>query len=124
MNRNLELFPENDNGNVLWQMVEDGNDLSEPHEVEFSIIFEKQEQAEKCALSLLHQEQKISLYQEEEHSDGSDMWVLNIHVNMMLEYEDIADLEEWMQQNAQASGGEYDGWGCMSYIYDDEEDDE
>ena len=95
MTRDLELFPENDNGNVLWQMVEDGNDLSEPHEVEFSIIFEKQEQAEKCALSLLHQEQKISLYQEEEHSDGSDMWVLNIHVNMMLEYEDIAavDLE-------------------------------
>ena len=42
MNRNLELFPENDNGNVLWQMVEDGNDLSEPHEVEFSITFEKQ----------------------------------------------------------------------------------
>lgn len=59
MTRDYEQFPDNDNGNVLWQMVEDGNDLSEPHEVEFSIVFEKQEQAEKCALHLLHQEQKF-----------------------------------------------------------------
>lgn len=120
MTRDYEQFPDNDNGNVLWQMVEDGNDLTEPHEVEFSIVFEKQEQVEKCALHLLHQEQKISLYQEELHSDGSDMWVLNIHINMMLEYNDIADLEEWMTRIAQEFDGEYDGWGCMSYIYDDE----
>jgi hypothetical protein len=66
MTRDYDQFPDNDNGNVLWQMVEDGNDLSEPHEVEFSVVFEKQEQAEKCALHLLHQEQKISLYQEEQ----------------------------------------------------------
>ena len=28
MTRDYEQFPDNDNGNVLWQMVEDGNDLS------------------------------------------------------------------------------------------------
>lgn len=110
MTRDYDKFPDNDNGNVLWQMVEDGNDLNEPHEVEFSIVFKTQEQIEKCALHLLHQEQKISLFQEEQHSDGSDLWVLNIHVNMTLEYEDIADLEEWMTKIAQEFNGEYDGW--------------
>ena len=58
MTRDYEQFPDNDNGNVLWQMVEDGNDLTEPHEVEFSIVFEKQEQVEKYkqeALSILNE---------------------------------------------------------------------
>lgn len=121
MNRDFERFPNDDNGNLLWQMVEEGNDLTEPYEVEFSIVFVRQEQAEACALALLRQEQKISMFQEELHSDGSDLWVLNIHVNMILEHEDIRDLEEWITRIAEESGGEYDGWGCMSYIYDEEE---
>ena len=57
MSRNYELFPDDDNGNVLWQMYEDGNDLTDLHEIEFSIVFTTQEQADKCALHLLHEEQ-------------------------------------------------------------------
>lgn len=72
-------------------------------------------------LAFLHQEQKISLYQEEQHSDGSDLWVLNIHVNMIPEYADIEDMEGWITRIAQEFDGEYDGWGCMSYIYDEDE---
>ncbi|HHP8720457.1 TPA: ribonuclease E inhibitor RraB, partial [Acinetobacter baumannii] len=34
MNRDYEQFPDDDNGNVLWQMVEDGDDLTELHEIE------------------------------------------------------------------------------------------
>ena len=122
MTRDYQKFPDNDNGNVLWQMYEDGNDLDEPHEVEFSIVFTTQQQAEQCALHLLHQEQKVSLFQEDEQSEGSSLWVLNIHVSMMPEYEDIVDLEEWLGKIAQQFGGEYDGWGCMSYVYEYDED--
>ncbi|MHA3893311.1 ribonuclease E inhibitor RraB [Acinetobacter sp. GXMZU3951] len=118
MSRNYELFPDDDNGNVLWQMYEDGNDLTELHEIEFSIVFTTQEQAEKCALHLLHEEQKISLFQEEVKNDGSDLWVLNIHVNMIPEYQDVQDLEEWFVKIAEMFQGEYDGWGCLSYLYD------
>ena len=35
MSRNYELFPDDDNGNVLWQMIEDGNDLTEPQKFHF-----------------------------------------------------------------------------------------
>lgn len=42
MNRDYEQFPDDDNGNVLWQMVEDGDDLTELHEIEFSIAFHDQ----------------------------------------------------------------------------------
>lgn len=60
MNRDYEQFPDDDNGNVLWQMVEDGDDLTELHEIEFSIAFQDQQNAEQCAMHLLYQEQKIS----------------------------------------------------------------
>lgn len=122
MSRNYELFPDDDNGNVLWQMVEDGNDLNEPHEFEFSIVFKEQSDIEKCALHLLHQEQKVSLFQEDQHTEGSDLWVLNIHVTMTPEYDDIQDLEQWFTHIAQNFGGDYDGWGCMSYLYEYEDD--
>ncbi|TCB78498.1 ribonuclease E inhibitor RraB [Acinetobacter sp. ANC 4173] len=118
MSRNYELFPDDDNGNVLWQMYEDGNDLTDLHEIEFSIVFTTQDQAEKCAVHLLHEEQKISLFQEEVKNDGSDLWVLNVHVNMIPEYQDVQDLEEWFVKIAEMFQGEYDGWGCLSYLYD------
>ena len=33
--RDLELFPNDDNGDVLWQMAQDGDDLTEAHEIEY-----------------------------------------------------------------------------------------
>ena len=80
MTRDYEQFPDDDNGNVLWQMHEDGDDLTEPHEIEYSIAFTTQEQAEKCALYLLAEEQKISLFQDEE-SDAVE-WIITIYVYM------------------------------------------
>ncbi|MHA3098772.1 ribonuclease E inhibitor RraB [Acinetobacter brisouii] len=124
MTRDYQQFPDDENGNLLWQMVEDGSDLTEPYEVEFSMAFEHKEQAEKCALNLLHQEQKISLYQEDQHTDQENLWILNVHINMILEYQDVVDLEEWFTKIAKEFGGQYDGWGCMSYLFEYEEDEE
>ena len=102
-------------------MQEDGSDLTEPHEVEYSIAFEKQDQAEKCAIYLLLEEQKISMYLDEE--TDPNFWILSVHINMELDYADINDLEEWFTKIAHQFGGEYDGWGCMTYVYDDEDED-
>ncbi|ENV35335.1 ribonuclease E inhibitor RraB [Acinetobacter gerneri] len=121
MTRDFEQFPDNDNGDILWQMQEDGSDLTEPHEVEYSIAFEKQDQAEKCAIYLLLEEQKISMYLDEE--TDPNFWILSVHINMELDYADINDLEEWFTKIAHQFGGEYDGWGCMTYVYDDEDED-
>lgn len=119
MSRDYEKFPEDDNGNLLWQMQEDGDDLEEIHEIEFSLYFKTQEAAEKCALSLLLEEQKISLYLDEEVQPSE--WVITIYVNMYPEHEDIIDLEEWFTKIATKFDGEYDGWGCTTYVFDDED---
>ena len=119
MTRDFEQFPDDDNGNVLWQMHEDGDDLTEAHEIEYSIAFNSKELAEKCALYLLQEEQKISLFIDEEAAQPE--WVITIYVYMEPEYSDIVDLEEWFTKIAEQHGGEYDGWGCMAYVYDDED---
>lgn len=122
MSRDYEQFPDDDNGNVLWQMHEDGDDLDEAHEIEYSIAFTDQEQAERCALFLLNEEQKISLFQDDD--SGVTEWIITIYVYMEPAYADIVDLEEWFTKIANQFQGEYDGWGCMAYVYDDELDDE
>ncbi|MFC6051848.1 hypothetical protein A6M14_11350 [Acinetobacter sp. Ac_877] len=119
MSRDYQQFPDDDNGNVLWQMAEDGDDLTVAHEIEYSIAFKSQELAEKCALFLLQEEQKISLFQDEE----SNEWFITIYVYMEPDYSDIVDLEEWFTKIGTEYNGEYDGWGCMAYVYDDEDED-
>lgn len=120
MNRDYEQFPDDDNGNVLWQMVEDGDDLTELHEIEFSIAFQDQQNAEQCAMHLLYQEQKISF---QDDSVEPNEWIITIFVTMEPEYSDIVDLEQWFSTIAEQFNGEYDGWGCMAYVFDEEEDD-
>lgn len=53
MTRDYEQFPDDDNGNVLWQMAEDGDDLTELHEIEFSIAFQDQKCRAMCTLFTL-----------------------------------------------------------------------
>ena len=123
MTRNFEQFPDDATGNLLWQMPDDGNVLTEIHEIEFSMYFKDQATAEKCAMHLLLDEQKISLYLDEEVQPNE--WVITAYVNLIPEHEDIVDLEEWFTKIAEQFAGEYDGWGCTTYVYDlDEEEDE
>ena len=122
MTRNYELYPDDDNGNVLWQMHTDGDDLTEPHEIEYSIAFKSEEQADQCALYLLKEEQKISLFEDTEGE--SSEWIITIYVYMEPEHSEIVDLEEWFTKIAEQHGGEYDGWGCMAYVYDDEDEED
>lgn len=119
MTRDYQQFPDDDNGNVLWQMHQDGDDLHEAHEIEYSIAFQNQQHAEQCALFLLHEEQKITLFQDEE----SQLWFITIYVYLEPEYEDIVELEQWFTKISLQYQGDYDGWGCMAYVYDDDLED-
>ena len=120
MTRDYQQFPDDDNGNVLWQMHNDGDDLTAAHEIEYSIAFQQEDKADQCAVYLLKEEQKISLFEDEETGE----WIITIYVYMEPEYADIVDLEEWFSKIAGKFGGEYDGWGCMAYVYDDEPDED
>ncbi|WOE33021.1 MULTISPECIES: ribonuclease E inhibitor RraB [unclassified Acinetobacter] len=119
MIRDDQQFPHDDNGDVLWQMYQDGDDLSEAHEIEYSLAVQHQQSAERCALHLLHQDQKITLSQDDE----SDIWFITIYLYMEPIYADIVAVEQWLTDIADQYDAEYDGWGCMAYVYDEDEED-
>ena len=47
MSRDLTLLPEDEIGNTLWQMNQNGDDLNSEREIEFSMLFPSQELALK-----------------------------------------------------------------------------
>ena len=48
MTRDKQLFPDDEIGDALWALQEDGEDLSFEREVEFAVIF-PDEQGAECA---------------------------------------------------------------------------
>ncbi len=114
MQRDYQQFPDDDNGDVLWQMAIDGDDFNDAREIDFTLTFNTQQQAEQCALHLLHAEQKISLYQEDE--EGDLLWEIVVYLEMQPDYADIIEIEAWLTAVAAQFAGEYDGWGCMAWV--------
>lgn len=88
----------------------------------FQLHFKIKKNAEQCALYLLYQEQKVSLFQDD--SVEPNEWVITIFVNMEPEYSDIVDLEQWFASIAEKFQGEYDGWGCMAYVFEEESEED
>ncbi len=99
MTRDYEQFPDDDNGNVLWQMHEDGDDLQSHMRLKYSIAFTTQEQAEKCALYLLAEEQNFHYFKMKNLMPFE--WIITIYVYMEPEYSDIVDLEQWFTKIAE-----------------------
>lgn len=65
---------------------------------------------------------KVSLFQDD--SVEPNEWVITIFVNMEPEYSDIVDLEQWYASIAEKFQGEYDGWGCMAYVFEEESEED
>ena len=87
MQRNEELFPLDNVGNALWDMLSSGDDLTIEREFEFSIIFPNQEQALKFGQLLLENNQKLSFcpYQ----GDDKFPWEITAYPFMSASYENI-----------------------------------
>ena len=60
---NATDFSSDENADVLRQMAEQGDDLSIPREIDFSVIFPTEEAALQFAVLLLRNGQKVSFSQ-------------------------------------------------------------
>lgn len=109
MNESTDL-PDDENGEVLRQMAEQGDDLTVPREIDFSVIFPTEEAALKFAVLLLRNGQKVSF---SEYEEGDALpWQVQAHPFMVPSLENISGYEELLGSEAGAFGGENDGWGC------------
>jgi hypothetical protein len=103
-------FPNDENGEVLRQMAEQGDDLSVPREIDFSVIFPSEDAALKFAVLLLRNGQKVSFSPYEEHDELP--WEVQAHPLMVPTHENISGYEELLGSEAAPFGGQNDGWGC------------
>jgi hypothetical protein len=111
MKRDYVVFPDDENGDVLWQMALQGDDLSLAREVNFSVIFPTDVAALKFAVYLLKNDQKVSFSQYEEH--GELPWQVEVHPVMLPTHENITRFERLLMDAAKELGGRNDGWGSF-----------
>jgi hypothetical protein len=107
---NTSDFSGDENGDVLRQMAEQGDDLSIPREIDFSVVFPSEEAALQFAVLLLRNGQKVSFSPYEEHDELP--WQVQVYPFMLPTQENISGYEELLESEAAPFGGQSDGWGC------------
>ena len=112
MTRNYTQFPDDENGDILFSMASDGDQLEKPREVNFSVVFPSEDAAMNFAIHLLRNEQKVSFSQ----YDGKDgfPWQVEAHPIMPATHENISGYENLLKNDSASLGGIIDGWGCFS----------
>lgn len=111
MARDLKQFPDDENGDVLWNMHSDGDNLATPREVDFSVIFPTEEAALQFAVHMLKNEQKVSFSAYEGNDEMP--WQVQTHPVMEPNHENISGYESQLAEDAAKYGGRNDGWGAM-----------
>lgn len=109
---NPPTYPDDENGAMLRQMADDGDDLSEPREIAFTVIFPTEDAALKFAVVLLKHDQKVSFAEGGEQDDR--FWLVQAHPYMIPSHENISGYEELLAIEADSLGGKTIGWGCES----------
>ena len=112
MARDLTLFPEDNNGNALWQLFQDGDDLTQTREVEFSVIFPNQQLALKFGQLLLENNQKLSFCPNP--SDQDLPWEITAYPEMAASYENITAYQHLLETSSKSLQGQFDGWYCSA----------
>jgi len=110
MTSHQATFPDDENGDVLRQMAEQGDNLEIPREIDFSVIFPTEEAALKFAVVLLRNGQKVSFSEYEEHDELP--WQVQAHAYMVPSHDNISGYEGLLGEEAAPFAGQNDGWGC------------
>lgn len=113
MDRVFEQFPANDNGEVLWRLVQAGDDLSVRRDVEFVLDFDSEQAALDCGAFLFKNEYKVQLSPPLEDNPNSP-WSVEVVPYMAPNYKDVSELEEYLKRVADHFGGKTSGWGCVA----------
>lgn len=108
MERDLELFPQDEIGEYLWDAINLGNDLSQEREIEFTVIFKTQEQALKFGHLLLENNQKLSLCPFEENE--THPWEITAYPFIAATYENIIAYRHLLIESSAPFEGVFDGF--------------
>ncbi|GAB2512145.1 ribonuclease E inhibitor RraB [Lysobacter humi (ex Lee et al. 2017)] len=113
------LIPDDENGEVLRAMFDDGDDLSLPREIDFHLVFGEEAQARGFA------EQAATLPDlllSVPAQDEEGIWVVTASRHMPAAHSLITSLEKQLALLAQDFEGYPDGWSASVATTGDESD--
>lgn len=105
------LIPDDDTGDVLRQMLDDGDDLSQPRDIAFHLVFATEAQAAAfAAQAALLPDLRIDA----PVVDEEGIWEVTATRNMPAMHGVITVLETLLMRAAEAHAGYPDGWSCSA----------
>lgn len=105
-------FPKNANGDALRRLQEDGDDLSLPRAVDFTVVFSNEVAAGQFATPLRQLGYEVSW--KETHCVPELPWDVVVSNNMVPSYSAISEFEAELERRARTLEGRNDGWGCFA----------
>lgn len=104
-------FPDDENGTVLRGMLDSGDDLSRPRQIDFTVVLPGELQAQELAEVFRRRGFEVSLKRTDVVPELP--WDVTISSFMLPDHQAIADMENALQIIATPLGGKNDGWGCF-----------
>lgn len=111
MARDDQQFPADENGDVLWQMAKDGDNLAVRREFDFSVIFPTEDAAIQFAVYMLRNDQKVSFSEYPQHK--ALPWQVQLHPVLLPTHAQITGYENLLAKYSARYGGRNDGWGSF-----------
>jgi NADPH-dependent ferric siderophore reductase len=103
------LLPDDENGDVLRAMLEDGDDLTLPREIDFLLVFGDETAARAFAGAA---NALPDLIVSIPGVDDEGIWQVVASRHMVPRHADITRLEKELTVLAESFGGYPDGWEC------------
>ena len=104
-------FPNDETGELLRLMCEQGDDLSVPRDIDFFLIFDLKDQAVAFANQAdLGSEFRVDISRYE----TTEKWQACLTVHMAPVYAELVMLEKQIARLGRDYGGQSDGWGCAA----------
>jgi hypothetical protein len=100
------------NEDALQRMRANGDDLSRPRDVDFTVVFPTRSASEKFAEHFRALGHKVSV--EISESAENLPWDVVVVRHMALSINEIREFEAALESVATALSGRNDGWGCFS----------
>src|SRR5215813_10726253 len=112
MKRDFNQFPDDDNGEVLWELRCQGDALTSAREIDVTVIFPSKKAAKEFAAACRNSF-KVELQEaEEHHEDGLD-WEVIVYTDAVPTHAGITSLEEMLGEQAAPVGGRTSGWSAV-----------
>src|SRR5215831_17730817 len=105
------IYPNDVNGDALRRIEAQGDDLTKPRNIDFTVAFADANSAEQFAQHFRTLGHKVSVEVAEVQDFPQEVVVVE---HMVPSYDEITSFENLLQSVADDWGGHNDGWGCLS----------